>query len=218
MPVRKNTNKDLRSRYALYLEAGLILALGLLILAVRAEWQPSAGMDFSTSDQPLIPITYIPPTDPHQPRPEPIRPAMPVPVPDHEILEDDLSDLDLQPAQTLRPPVGPPPEPVKPVEPPPPFYIAPQVMPELLGGLAALQRKIRYPELAKKAGIEGRVTVQFIVDEEGYVRDAVVIRGIGGGCDEEALRAVQQARFKPGMQRSRAVPVKMSLPITFRLK
>ena len=48
--------------------------------------------------------------------------------------------------------------------------------------------------------------------------DPVVVRGIGAGCDEEAIRAVQQAQFKPGKQRGKAVRVKMSLPITFKLK
>ncbi|MEM1097029.1 MAG: energy transducer TonB, partial [Bacteroidota bacterium] len=46
----------------------------------------------------------------------------------------------------------------------------------------------------------------------------VVTRGIGAGCDEEAIRAIMQAKFKPGKQRGKAVPVKMSLPITFKLK
>ena len=91
-------------------------------------------------------------------------------------------------------------------------------MPELIGGLGSIQSKIKYPEVAKKAGIEGRVFIQFIVDKNGYVSDPVVVRGIGGGCDEEAVRAVSQAKFKPGTQRGKAVKVKMSLPITFKLK
>ena len=91
-------------------------------------------------------------------------------------------------------------------------------MPELIGGLASIQSKIKYPEVAKKAGIEGRVFIQFIVDKNGHVIDPVVVRGIGGGCDEEAVRAVSQAKFKPGTQRNEVVKVKMSLPITFKLK
>ena len=66
-------------------------------------------------------------------------------------------------------------------------------------------------------GIEGRVTVQFIVNEKGEPTNPRVIRGIGGGCDEEALRLVKQARFKPGMQRGVPVRVQYSLPIVFRL-
>lgn len=88
-------------------------------------------------------------------------------------------------------------------------------MPELIGGLASIQ--VRYPELAKKTGIEGRVIVQFVVDEEGNVVEPTVVRGLGSGLDEAALRAVRAAQFKPGLQEGEPVKVKMSLPITFKL-
>ncbi|MFT5144421.1 MAG: protein TonB [Thalassolituus oleivorans] len=97
-------------------------------------------------------------------------------------------------------------------------FVIVEEMPELIGGLASLQRGIHYPEIAKKAGVEGRVIVSFVVNKTGGVDDPVVVRGIGAGCDEEALGAVSRARFKPGKQRGQAVNVKMSLPITFRLK
>ena len=100
----------------------------------------------------------------------------------------------------------------------PEFFEIVEQMPELIGGLGELQKKIRYPEIAKKAGVSGRVFVQFVVDEQGNVKDPVVTRGIGAGCDEEAIRAIMQAKFEPGKQRGKAVPVKMSLPITFKLK
>lgn len=90
-------------------------------------------------------------------------------------------------------------------------------MPELIGGLSAIQQTLRYPEAAEEAGVEGRVIVQFTVDEEGRVTDARVVRGIGMGCDEAAVEAVKLARFKPGMQRGRPVKVRMSLPVTFRI-
>lgn len=96
-------------------------------------------------------------------------------------------------------------------------YVIVEKMPDLIGGLEALQQEIRYPVIAKKAGIEGRVIVQFVVTEEGRVENAQVVRGIGGGCDEEALRAVRQARFVPGQQRGQTVRVRMSLPIRFQL-
>lgn len=91
------------------------------------------------------------------------------------------------------------------------------VMPSLEGGLAALQREIRYPTVARDAGIEGRVLVQFTVDEKGAVADARVVKGIGGGCDEEAVRALEAMRFEPGRQDGRPVAARMTIPITFRL-
>ncbi|MFB3130912.1 MAG: TonB family protein [Rhodothermales bacterium] len=99
----------------------------------------------------------------------------------------------------------------------PQVFVVVENMPELIGGLAAIQREIQYPVIAKRAGIEGRVILQFIVDEQGRVTEPKVVRGIGGGCDEEALRALQTARFRPGTQRGKPVKVKMSLPMTFRL-
>lgn len=96
--------------------------------------------------------------------------------------------------------------------------VTPQMLPNLEEGMAAMQREIVYPMEAKRAGIEGRVIVQFVVDEQGDVVDPVVVRGIGGGCDEEAVRAVETLRFTPGEQRGRTVKVQMTIPITFRLR
>ena len=92
-------------------------------------------------------------------------------------------------------------------------------MPELIGGVRGLQAKIKYPELARKAHVEGRVIVQFIVDENGDVRDAEVLRGAGAGLDEEATRVImEEAKFIPGHQSGRAVPTMTSLPIVFKLR
>ncbi len=102
-------------------------------------------------------------------------------------------------------------------EEPAPVRINVDQMPELIGGIEALQREIRYPEMARQAGIEGRVFVQFIVDQEGNVELPTIIRGIGGGADEEVLRVISQAKFKPAISEGRPVRVKYSLPVTFRL-
>ena len=94
----------------------------------------------------------------------------------------------------------------------------PQMIPNDQEGMKKLHQCIVYPEIAKKAGVEGRVFVQFIVDKKGRVTDPVVQRGIGAGCDEEAVRCVRQTRFTPGRQDGEPVEVKMSLPVTFRLR
>ena len=96
-------------------------------------------------------------------------------------------------------------------------YVIVEHMPELIGGFNALVQDIQYPEIARKASVEGRVIVQFVVNEQGNVEDVVVARGIGAGCDEEAVRVVSEAKFTPGMQDGKAVPVRMTLPITFKL-
>lgn len=96
-------------------------------------------------------------------------------------------------------------------------YAIVEQMPELIGGLASIQNNLRYPELARQAGVSGRVIVQFVVNERGEVTDPTVVKGIGSGLDEAALAAVRQAAFKPGMQGGKPVPVKMALPISFAL-
>jgi TonB family protein len=90
-------------------------------------------------------------------------------------------------------------------------------MPEPIGGIGALQSQIVYPEMAKRAGISGRVVVQFEVSESGIVSNPVVLTPVGGGCDEEAVRVISNAIFTPGMQKGKPVKVKMSIPIRFRL-
>ena len=92
-------------------------------------------------------------------------------------------------------------------------------MPVYNGDLNAfISKNIQYPELARTNGIEGRVAVQFVVNEDGSITDVKVTRGIGGGCDEEAVRVIKSMpKWKPG--RNNGVPVKVyfTQPITFRL-
>lgn len=121
------------------------------------------------------------------------------------------------PAVAIMPMPEEPHAPPAPPSPPEVFMVVEQ-MPELIGGLEGLVSELRYPPIAQKAGIEGRVIVQFIVDKDGHVRAPRVIRGLGAGLDQEALRVIQHAHFRPGRQRGRAVAVKMSIPITFRLE
>ncbi|MXW63898.1 MAG: energy transducer TonB, partial [Bacteroidetes bacterium SB0668_bin_1] len=112
----------------------------------------------------------------------------------------------------------PPPPPPEEEDEEPEIFVIVEQMPEPIGGIAAIQAEVKYPEIARKAGVEGRVFLQFVVNEQGNVQDVVVSRGIGAGCDEEAIRAVEQAKFTPGKQRGKPVKVRMSLPITFKLK
>ncbi|MBO6535645.1 MAG: energy transducer TonB [Balneolaceae bacterium] len=97
------------------------------------------------------------------------------------------------------------------------YFIVAERMPVLQGGLGELQRKVNYPDSAHQAGIEGRVQVHFVVSEKGNVLCPMVTRGIGYGCDEEALEVVSKATFNPGMQDGIPVKVEYSLPIVFRL-
>ena len=80
-------------------------------------------------------------------------------------------------------------------------------------------REIKYPAIARENGISGQVIVQFVVSKDGDIKNAKVMRGIGGGCNEEALRVVNEMpRWKPGKHNGRAVPVTFTLPIKFVLQ
>ncbi|HSP87292.1 MAG TPA: TonB family protein [Ignavibacteriaceae bacterium] len=100
----------------------------------------------------------------------------------------------------------------------PTYFVAVEEMPEPVGGIASIQQKIVYPEIAKRAGVEGKVYVLAFVNEEGNVTDAKIIKGIGAGCDEAALDAVRKTKFKPGKQRGVSVKVQVSIPIVFKLQ
>ncbi|MEX0608498.1 MAG: energy transducer TonB [Balneolaceae bacterium] len=212
---RKTPKADLKRSYTVYLEAGLILALLFMLVAVKVTMETAPPNTMQIEQQEVVEMEEVIQTKQIETPPPPPRPPVPVEVPNDEIIEDELIDLDAE--LDMDAPMDLPP--------PPPddddeedFFVVVEEMPEPIGGIAAIQSNVNYPEMARRAGIEGRVTVQFIVNESGEVENAQVVRGIGGGCDEEALKAVQNADFKPGMQRGRPVRVQFALSINFRLQ
>ena len=99
----------------------------------------------------------------------------------------------------------------------PTFFVAVEEMPQPIGGLQEIQKKIQYPEIAKRAGVEGKVYVRAFIDEEGNVVNAEVVKGIGGGCDEAALDAILKTKFTPGKQRGKPIKVQVTVPVLFKL-
>ncbi len=97
------------------------------------------------------------------------------------------------------------------------YVVVKERMPEPIGGIKAIQSKIVYPELAKRAGIEGRVYVKAYIDTTGTVAKTELIRGIGSGCDEVAMEAVKKVKFIPGMQDGKRMNVQVTVPILFKL-
>ncbi|MGB3542898.1 energy transducer TonB [Rubrivirga sp.] len=226
---------DLRRRYPLYAEAGLAGALLLAILAFTVPVEASSIPVVAAPDTDPLILSEVPQTaEAFTPPPPPPAPPPPVEVPDDvEVVDDVIQQLRL-PNEFAVPPSAPsapvvvaPPPTVPDVEPPtlPPvvadedvvFTVA-EVQPELIGGLAALQAAVEYPEFARRAGIEGQVVVQFVVDERGNVVDPVVLRSPNELLSEAALEAVRASRFTPGQQRGRPVKVRFAVPVTFRLR
>ena len=219
MALRKTPKADLRAKYPLFIEIGLAVSLGLLVAAFTVNLAPPEPQEIIEEEPVMVEMEEIEQTQQIEKPPPPPRPPVPIEVPNDETLDDEELDIDAE--IDFDDPVDlppPPPPPAEEEEPEPEIFVVVEEMPELVGGLAALQKKIKYPEIAKKAGVEGNVIVQFVVDEKGNVVDPVVLKGIGAGCDEEALKAVRTAKFKPGKQRGKPVKVKFSLPVRFRLK
>jgi protein TonB len=217
MNERKKPDADLRNYYTVFWELGLLVTLVICIIAVRVDITSAETEEYVLEEQEVVEMEEIIQTRQIETPPPPPRPPVPVEVPNDEIIEDVDIDIsaDLDFGSTLDMPPPPPPAEDEEEE---DFFVVVEDMPELIGGLEGLQRQIRYPEMARRAGIEGRVYIQFIVNEQGQVENPQVVRGIGGGADEEALRVVSQAQFSPGMQRGRPVRVQYSLPIFFRLQ
>ena len=212
--MRKVKKADLRLSYNLHLQLGFIVSIAIFITLFKVNIPTKVPSPILIEEQEEIFIEEVIQTKQIETPPPPPRPPVPVEVPNDEILEDEIIDLDTE--LDLDGPLDLPPPPPKSEETQDDFFVVVEQMPQLIGGLASLQKKVKFPEMARRAAIEGRVTIQFIVNEQGKVENPRVIRGIGGGCDEEALKAVMTARFKPGMQRGRPVRVQYSLPIVFR--
>lgn len=95
-------------------------------------------------------------------------------------------------------------------------------MPQYTGGEEAMMKyvaeNIKYPQAAKDKNIGGRVFVSFVIEKDGSVNEVKVMRGIGGGCDEEAVRVIKgMPKWKPGMQKGKPVRVSYMMPINFKL-
>ena len=102
------------------------------------------------------------------------------------------------------------------------IHIVAEVMPSPVGGMRAfyeyVSKNVKYPSVARRMNIEGKVYMYFVIDRDGSLSDVKVLKGIGGGCDEEAHRVVEAApKWNPGKQRGVPVRVKMTLPIIFKL-
>jgi protein TonB len=155
----------------------------------------------------------------YTPPPPPEKPPMII----QAISDDDLEDIEFGETeinfdQELSAPPPPPKEEIKVVEEEPVYFVAVEEMPFPIGGVQAILSLVVYPEIARRAGIEGKVYVLAYVNEEGTVTKTEILKGIGGGCDEAAEYAVKHTKFSPGKQRGKPVKVKVMVPVVFKLE
>ena len=164
-----------------------------------------------------IQVEDIPQTEQVKRPPPPPRPAVPIESEDENLLDDVTIDESSSFFDFNEVP-PPPPAPAEEEEEIPPFLPL-EDQPKIKGGLQELARYLKYPEIARKAGVEVNVLVQALIGKDGRVQQVKVVKGIGAGCDEEAVRVIQEhLEFEPAMQRGKPVAFWFSIPVRFQLK
>ncbi|MDY0084162.1 MAG: energy transducer TonB [Ignavibacteriaceae bacterium] len=219
MSINKTKKADLMAKSKRVFEIGLILALAILIAAFK--FFPDIDKPGFTKEGPqdLIDVEDILPTQQDRILPPPPKPPIPIEAPAADVLEDiEIGDTEIDVTEQLSAPPSPPAEDRKIIEDEQIYFIVSEDNPEPIGGLAGIQKKIIYPEIAKRIGVEGKVYVLAFIDESGTVTDAKITKGIGAGCDEAALDAVMKTKFIPGKQRGKPVKVQMTIAIDFKLQ
>ena len=224
MELKKSEKADLTKTSTLFFSLGLTLTLAVVLTAF--EWKEMeeqaellAGKTTNTADE----IMEVPPTDIPPPPPPQIQQPQVVEVPDEEEIEEEIEvNLDVEmteetKVEQIEIKVEEPKEDVDEI-----FTIVEETATPK-GGMAAFYKyvgsKLKYPPQANRMGVEGKVYVEFVINRDGSIVDARVVRGIGAGCDEEAVRVVASSpAWNPGKQRGKAVRQKYTIPIIFKLQ
>lgn len=213
MITRKKPDVSLKAKYNKVIRLGLIGALVVNIVVFLAI--PKKGPSKTNIEQPDVKIEQveIPQTEQYEKPPAPSRPTIPVASENEDVAEDvTIEQTTFEEFEAMDAPPPPP-------EGPKVKFVAYDEAPEPIGGYAAIQKNIKYPDIAQEAGIEGTVVIQAFVDKSGKVTDTVVLKGIPKtGLNEAAIEAIKKTSFKPAKQRDRAVGVWISIPVVFRLK
>ena len=229
MEIKKTPKADLENKKSTWLLVGYVIVLAFMFIAF--EWtkrdikiDTSQAITDLVFEEEIIPITE----QPEQAAPPP-PPAAPPIAETLTIVEDDAdveettiatSEETNQAVEIKYVPVA-----VEEEEPEEQtiFEVVEQ-MPEFPnGGMAGLMqylsKNIKYPTIAQENGTQGRVTVQFVLNRDGSIVDAKVLRGVDPYLDKEAIRVISSMpKWKPGMQRGKAVRVKYTVPVMFRLQ
>lgn len=230
MELKKSPKYDLERKKGLFLEIGLIFALAVTLFAF--EWKNYDKLEVSNTggrtamDLPeeLVQITKQPDLPPP---PAPPATTTVINIVENDAKVDDDFTIDAEadeatqveayvaPVQTAAPVVE---ESVEETE----IFTVVEDQPNFPGGDEArilyLKDNIKYPQMARESGIQGTVYVTFVVERNGSVTDVKVLRGIGGGCDEEAIRVIENMpKWNAGKQRGKPVRVQFNMPIKFTL-
>ena len=207
--IYKNPDVDLKLKYRRIFEASLAIALGFLILILFAFKKFESNYKLQKKVDIQIETVDIPQTEQINRPPPPARPSIPVASEDEDIPDElTINETEIDFSQPLEEAPPPPPEEEEPIV---EFYALSE-KPEVINKVEPV-----YPDLARKAGIEGMVVVKVLIDTKGNVDKVEVVKS-HPMLDDAAIEAAKQFKFKPGKQRDRYVRVWMTIPFTFRLK
>lgn len=225
MEAKKTPKADLEKKRGLFVQIGLIVALAAMLVAFEWKTYDAMQMDLGGRQAEAIEEEMIEITQQNKPPPPPAPPPTTTLiniVQDNIEIEDDFM-IDAEANQLTEIPTYVPPavteeEEVAEAE----IFTVVEDQPTFPGGDEArirfLTNNIKYPQMARENSIQGTVYVTFVVERDGSVTDVRVLRGIGGGCDEEAIRVIKaMPKWNPGKQRGKPVRVQFNMPIKFTL-
>ena len=230
MEVKKSEKANLENKKLLFLEIGLMLALGIVWFAFEwtTEEKQVAVLEETTQ---VVEVEDMVPITQETPPPPPSAPAIPVfsdqiDIVDDEIQVDDNLFMNLEDDSSMGVEIMDYVENVEEEvveEEAIPFQLV-EEKPSFMGGDANtfskwVNERLVYPEIAKENGVSGRVTLQFTVETDGRVTNVKVLRGVDASLDKEAVRVVSMSpKWTPGKQRDRAVKVTYTFPVIFQLR
>ncbi len=223
MEAKKTDKADLTKKSGLFLSVGLVVTMVLVVMAF--EWKQYdeqiadlQGKNVDSFDETM----EVPPTEQPPPPPPQVQQPQVVEVPDEEEIKEDIKvnlDVEVTDQTKIEEIVVQAAEPEEETD---QIFTIVEESASPKGGIAAFYKyvsdKIKYPPQARRMGIEGRVFVEFVIAKDGTLTEVKAIKGIGAGCDEEAVRIVQSAPpWNPGKQRGKPVKQRYTLPIIFKL-
>lgn len=225
MEPKKTAKADLTRKTFLFFNVGLVTSLSLTIFAFTFKTADDASTKHLANQQTLLEeIVDVPVTEQLPPPPPKVELPQIVEVPDDTNIEEEINvDIDMEkvPTEVVNTPAHVEVE-IEEEDPNEVFTIVEEGAGPV-GGMSAfnefLAKNMVYPRQASRMGVEGKVFVQFVVERDGSITNVQAIKGIGAGCDEEAVRVVKLApKWKPGKQRGKPVRQKMILPINFTMQ
>ena len=228
MEIKKSPKADLESKKLTFALIGLVVTLFIVWRVFEYKSYDKQIVDDLQKTVEVIEEEMVEITKQEQPKPQPPAPKPQVTqiqvVEDDVEVEDDIEiDAEVSQDEVLEEYDFTPPEIEEEEIVEAEIFKVVEEMPEFPGGAAKMmefiQKNIKYPMMARESDIQGRVFVNFVVEPDGTITNVTVMRGIGGGCDEEALRVVQSMpHWKPGKQRGSAVRCSFTVPIIFKLQ